>query len=122
MRADGPAQKSDILRLAVLGKEGGWYVDADDRCVAPLSTLAAGRAGFVAYQEEFSTLGNNVMGAAPGHPIITIALENAIEALAQGDTDIVWLSTGPGLLTRSFAQALPAKMSDWPTFLTSVLI
>ena len=69
------AQKSDVVRLAVLMHEGGWYADADDRCLAPLSGLPTGRAGFVAYQEWYATLGNNVLGAQAGHPVITTAFE-----------------------------------------------
>ena len=30
-------QKADILRLAVLAFEGGFFVDADDRCLKPLA-------------------------------------------------------------------------------------
>jgi len=30
-----------------------------------------------------------------------------VAAINRGDSDIVWLSTGPGLLTRAFAQWLP---------------
>lgn len=122
LRADGPAQRSDVLRLAVLEREGGWYADADDRCLAPLSSLDTGATQFVAYQEEFATLGNNVIGAAPGQKIITLALENAVATLEQGNNDIVWLSTGPGLLSRSFVQAMPGQPAQWPDFLRDVMI
>jgi hypothetical protein len=58
------------------------------------------------YQENYGTIANNFLGASRGNPVILRALELAVEAVLRGDNDIVWLSTGPGLLTRAFAQIL----------------
>ncbi len=120
--AQEKAQKSDILRLAVLNVEGGWYVDADDRCLGQLNSMAPTSARFVSYQEEYGTLGNNVLGAAPGQPVIAKALENAVTALVRGDRDTIWLSTGPGMLSRSFVQVLPTDTTEWPTYLREIAI
>ncbi|WP_207191854.1 tetratricopeptide repeat protein, partial [Paracraurococcus ruber] len=118
-RAREPAQKSDLFRLAWLLREGGWYIDADDRCLAPLGSLPAGDAALVLYQEDYGTAGNNVIGAAPGHPVIALALESATAALNRGDRDILWFSTGPGLLTRALARVLagqPAALAGMRLF------
>ncbi len=79
-------------------------MDADDRCVEPLTSFVPPDAALAGYQENYGTLGNNVLGAAPGHPVIVRALELAITAVNRGDHDIVWLLTGPGLLTRAAAE------------------
>ena len=105
-RSDHPAQKADLLRLAVLAVDGGIWADADDLCLAEVSPLLAGPAEFVTYQEIYGTLGNNVLAAVPGHPVIVHALELATAALLAGDTDIAWLSTGPGLLSRAFVDVM----------------
>jgi tetratricopeptide (TPR) repeat protein len=99
-----PAQRADIFRLAYLALNGGFYADADDLCLAHLGSFIPPDATFVGYQERFATLGNNFLTAAPGHPVIRLALEWATEATNRGDSDVLWLSTGPGLLTRAFAQ------------------
>jgi tetratricopeptide (TPR) repeat protein len=122
LRTRDMAQKSDILRLTVLWREGGWYADADDRCFAPLPSLGTGAARLVAYQEEFASLGNNLLGAQAGHPVIGAALAEAIASLQRGDTDIVWLATGPGLLSRSFVATLLTQGENWPDFLQDVAI
>ena len=102
-RAREPAARCDIFRLAVLQAEGGIYADADDRCVAPFDLDGV---GFLGYQEEYATLGNNILACVPGHPVIGLALGWAVAAVNRGDSDILWLRTGPGLLTRAFATCI----------------
>jgi tetratricopeptide (TPR) repeat protein len=105
-RATSPAMKADLFRLAYLARHGGVYVDADDRSTAPLAGVLPQGASLVLYREYLGTLGNNFLAAAPGHAVIRIALENATAAINRGDQEILWLSTGPGLITRSVAQVL----------------
>lgn len=101
-----PAQKADLFRLAILVREGGVYADADDRALKPLANFIPAGAELVLHQEDLGTLGNNFIAAAPGQPILAAALKAAITAIHRGDSDILWLSTGPGLITRAFASAL----------------
>jgi mannosyltransferase OCH1-like enzyme len=101
-RVREPAQKADMFRLARLAREGGVYADADDRCLAPLASILPVGATFVVYQEDYGTLGNNFIAAAPGHPVLGRALAQGVNAINRGDADVVWLSTGPALLTRAF--------------------
>src|SRR5262249_22721699 len=105
-RARGPAQATDLFRLAYLCVEGGFYCDADDWCFAPLSSFLPSNATFIGYLEGHGSLANNFLGAVPNHPFINRALELAIQAINRGDHDGTWLSTGPGLLSRATSQAL----------------
>jgi mannosyltransferase OCH1-like enzyme len=105
-RVRHPAQRADLFRLAYLAQEGGFYVDADDRCLSRIGLLFPGNVALAVYQENYGTIANNFLGASRGNPVILRALELAVEAVLRGDNDIVWLSTGPGLLTRAFAQIL----------------
>ena len=105
-RAVDIPQRADILRLAYLADEGGFFVDADDRCLASLDEHLSASATFVGYQEYLGSLGANFIGAARRHPVILSALSLALESVNRGDHDTAWLSTGPGLLTRAFAQTL----------------
>jgi tetratricopeptide (TPR) repeat protein len=110
-RAAEPTMKADIFRLAWLHGEGGFYIDADDRCLARLDSVDPGECSLLLYQEDFGTIGNNFMGAIARHPAIEQALLSAIEAVNRGDSDVVWLSTGPGLLTRGVARFLAEDMA-----------
>lgn len=96
------AQKADIFRLAVLLQEGGVYADADDRCLANLDSLVRGR-DIVLRHENLGSIGNNFIAVRSGHPVIEAALEGAVRAVLRGDSESIWLSTGPGMFTRALA-------------------
>lgn len=104
--AGSETMRADLFRLGWLAAEGGVYADADDRCHGAIDGLLPRGAGFVGYLEDYGTIGNNIMAAVPGHPVIKQALEWAAEAIARRDSDLLWLSTGPGLLSRSVALAV----------------
>ncbi|MDE1895820.1 MAG: tetratricopeptide repeat protein [Rhodospirillales bacterium] len=101
-------QKADIFRLAWLVQEGGIYADADDRCLRPLEALLPPGAGLVLAQEEFGCAANHFIAAAPGHPVLQAALRAVVNAVNRGDSEISWLLSGPGLLTRALAQHVAA--------------
>jgi len=109
-QARGAAQKADLLRLVWLWREGGVYVDADDRSKAPIAGLISG-SELVLWQESFGSIGNNFIAAAPGHPVIRDALASAVAAIIRGDSESIWFSTGPGLLSRTVARRLAAAPS-----------
>jgi mannosyltransferase OCH1-like enzyme len=121
-RASEPAKKADFFRLAYLFAEGGYYVDADDRCGAPLATVVPPHARLALFQEEYGTVGNNFIGVVPGHPVIATALDLAVEAIGRDDRDNVWLSTGPGLLTRALARTIAQSRLHWRRWLDSILV
>lgn len=98
------AAKSDILRLAVLFHDGGIYLDADDRCIAPLDDILQPGLDLIGYQEDLTSIGNNFLATAPGDPIFRAALDDAAMAFAQTAGESIWLATGPGAITRAIAR------------------
>ncbi|WP_297444037.1 glycosyltransferase family 32 protein, partial [Acidocella sp.] len=106
LRPMEPAKRADLFRLAWLYKAGGIYADADDLCLAPLASVLPASADMVLYQEEYGTVGNNFIATAPNNPMMKYALDQAVIAINRGDADILWLATGPGLLTRALAQQI----------------
>lgn len=121
-RAGAGAQQADLFRLGYLAASGGIYADADDRALSGLHAILPPDARLVLYQEDIGTAANNFIACAPGHEVIRRAFNLAISAIARGDEDTVWLSTGPGLLTRALAETLAQAGDDWPAALAGITI
>lgn len=68
-----PAERSDILRLEVLLRHGGVYVDTDFECRRSLEPLIADLDFFIADLKPGRT-NNAFIGAEPGHPLLERAL------------------------------------------------
>ncbi len=121
-RAVQPAQKADLFRLAYLVAMGGFYADMDDRCMRPIDEFVPAGASLALVQENYGTIGNNFIGAAPHSPVLIRALEWGVAALNRGDSDLLWLSTGPGLLTRALAAALISPPLFWRAWMPRVAV
>ena len=68
-----PAERADILRLEVLLDSGGVYIDTDMECLRSIDELIADLDVFVADSKP-GHANNAVIGALPGHPFLTLAL------------------------------------------------
>jgi inositol phosphorylceramide mannosyltransferase catalytic subunit len=69
-----PAERSDILRLELLWRDGGVYVDTDFECHRPLDPLIEGLDFFTAPLKPNGWVNNAFIGSIPGHPIVDRAL------------------------------------------------
>lgn len=125
-----PIQRVDFFRYLAVMKLGGFYFDLDvflseglsdllDRgCVFPFEELSVSRFLRRQYGMDWE-LGNYAFGATPDHPFIRAVVENCVRAqrsptwLDPMMTEIpgflrpeftVLNSTGPGLVTRTFAE------------------
>ena len=81
-KSDNPAEKSDLLRLEILYKEGGIYVDHDVKCMKAFDPLNASYDFYCGIDMPFRSslpsciyTTNNLIGVKPGHPIILRAME-----------------------------------------------
>jgi mannosyltransferase OCH1-like enzyme len=68
-----PAERSDILRLELLWREGGVYLDTDFECRRPLEPFIEGLDFCVAYLKP-GRVNNAFIGATAGHPILDRAI------------------------------------------------
>jgi mannosyltransferase OCH1-like enzyme len=69
-----PAERSDILRLELLWRQGGVYVDTDFECLRPLDPLIEGLDFVTAPLKPNGWVNNAFIGSAPAHPILDRAL------------------------------------------------
>ena len=68
-----PVERADILRLELLWRFGGVYLDIDMECLRPIDVLVEG-LDFFATEIKPGRVTNTVIGAAPLHPILDLAL------------------------------------------------
>ena len=121
-----PVMLADLFRLAVVAKEGGFYLDADVLAKAPLDPLVDEAAVFplewwksdAAFAErhagaaprdalEHYQVGNYAFGAERGHPFVADALDEAARRVAAlagpAVTDLdVLRTTGPYMLSEVY--------------------
>jgi inositol phosphorylceramide mannosyltransferase catalytic subunit len=73
-RLRNPAERSDILRLEVLFRFGGLYVDTDVECLRPIDPLLEEGVDFFVNSAGAGRAHNAVIGAVAGHPVLEQAL------------------------------------------------
>jgi mannosyltransferase OCH1-like enzyme len=105
------AMKSDYFRLSYLYKNGGVYVDADDRCLKPIDPIIANLATtnlIASVTDDFPGYVHNwFLAANPGSQVLGMALAQAtndiIDSEGRTPRPDIWQTTGPGLITRCIA-------------------
>jgi inositol phosphorylceramide mannosyltransferase catalytic subunit len=73
-RLRAPAERANILRLELLSRDGGVYVDADFECLRSIEPLIQQAELFITLAKP-GRVNNALMGSKPGHPAIAEALE-----------------------------------------------
>jgi len=92
-----PAERADILRLELLHRQGGVYLDADFECLKPIDPLLDGVGCFLGLLDS-GRVSNAVIGTEPGHPLLARAMAEVRPRTTYGPVDRE--GTGPLLLER----------------------
>jgi inositol phosphorylceramide mannosyltransferase catalytic subunit len=92
-----PAERSDIIRLEVLFRFGGVYVDTDCECLRPIDPLLREGVELFASPDGAAKIYTYVIGSAREHPLLERALRELRPVteygLDQGGTGPRFLST-----------------------------
>ena len=95
-RCGSYAQTADVLRLELLYRLGGVYVDTDFECFKPIDLLLAG-ARTVFCSENGAVISNSFIAAEAGSPLILRLLDRLPQTLGGPYPN---QETGPGFFTR----------------------
>src|SRR5215211_2611228 len=98
-----PAQKADIVRLELLLRFGGVYVDTDFEALKPLEPLLDGIECFAA-TEDRRWVSTGIMGSAPHHPFITRLVEQVPKSIADQPDGAPNRQTGPWFVTAQLSE------------------
>ncbi len=96
--------RSDILRLEILYREGGVYIDTDFECIKPemfdlLNRCYDFYTGLMPL-DCFFCVANGLIASIPGHPIVRACIENMAKPEKLKNKWDSIANKGPGLLTR----------------------
>jgi hypothetical protein len=69
-----PAERANILRLELLWRHGGVYIDTDFECLRPIDPLIEHARFFIGLSKP-GRRANGLMGAVAGHPLLDEALD-----------------------------------------------
>jgi mannosyltransferase OCH1-like enzyme len=108
--------QADVLRLSLLARYGGLYVDTDVEPFRNIQPLLDGHACVVGRSVNADAMGyhaitNSVMAAAPGHAWIQALVDGLPEALARFGNESLARAIGPWHLDRTYSAG------TWPTVL-----
>lgn len=96
-----PAQRADLMRLEILWREGGIYVDTDCEPVRSLEPLRAHECFFGS--EDGIHYSTGVIGAVAGHPAIRAYLDGVLDGGRVGSGLPPNEATGPVFATEVLA-------------------
>lgn len=97
-------EKSDILRLEILFREGGLYADVDVACLNidffdHLHRTLTFYAGFEPLEHRWLGVSNAMMGSAPGHPLLRKMLLDLKPHFFAHEHKWAVVKTGPKFVT-----------------------
>jgi mannosyltransferase OCH1-like enzyme len=102
-----PVERADILRLELLYRHGGVYVDTDLECLRPLDDVLEGEE-FVGVCHKPGRITNTAIAGVPRHPLLGRALEEV------NPMDTYWTSTSQGLKKVAGPLLLERLVPDYP--------
>lgn len=91
--------QADVLRLVLLERFGGWYLDLDMEALRPLQGLE-GRGAFIIGEEDADSLGSAVIAAVPGHPLVRRLVRCLHGSIIRNRGLGIMHQTGPAFITR----------------------
>ena len=119
-RLRAPVERADILRLEILFRHGGVYVDTDLECLRSLDDVLDGE-DFVGVCHKPGRITNTAIAAAPGHPLLERALAEVrpMEMYWTNASERLKEVAGPLLLERLVQDYPDVKLLEPPVFFPS---
>ena len=111
-----PAERADILRLELLHREGGVYVDFDVECLRPIDELLEDVVCF-AGRLDSGRITNTILGSVSGHPFFERTLQEVRARTTYGPVDRE--GTGPLLLNRLLPEFPDVTVFETDLFLAT---
>ena len=106
-RLRAPVERADILRLEILYRDGGVYLDTDLECLRPLDPFLDGEE-FVGVCHKPGRITNTAIAAIPKHPLLKRALQEV------HPMDMYWTNSSERLKEVAGPLLLERLVVDFP--------
>ncbi|MGE5980222.1 glycosyltransferase [Klebsiella aerogenes] len=108
---------SDMMRYEIMFYHGGFYVDADTVCVAPLESWLFDSQVCMSMENELTRSGlvANTYIAAEPKSVLMAELMMAIKARLSVSDEQAWIATGPKLVTDTIHRLKYNNLTLWPS-------
>ena len=119
-RLRAPVERADIMRLEIVYRYGGVYLDTDLECVRALDPELEGQT-FVGVCHKPGRITNTMIAAVPEHPLLEHALRevNPMDMYWTGTSERLKEVAGPLLLDRLVPDYPDIKLLPPPVFFPS---
>lgn len=112
---------ADIMRLEILWKYGGIFIDADSVCIEPLNDFIMNRSGFAVFENETirpELIANGVIGFCKEHPLVGDMIQEIKSGILDSQIPRMqsWKVLGPGLITRFLNTGKYSDVSVFPSY------
>jgi mannosyltransferase OCH1-like enzyme len=113
-------ERADILRLEILYRHGGVYLDGDLECLRPIDPVLEGQ-DFVGVCHKPGRITNTAIAAVPQHPLLERALDqvNPMEMYWTAQSERLKEVAGPLLLEKLVPDYPEIKLLEPPFFFPS---
>jgi mannosyltransferase OCH1-like enzyme len=92
-----PAQMADLLRIEILHRYGGVYVDVDFECLRPIDGLLT-NVNVFACSEDGLHITNSIIGGKAGAEFFNVLIDNVPKTLGLAPVNV---ETGPVFFTKT---------------------
>jgi inositol phosphorylceramide mannosyltransferase catalytic subunit len=108
-----PAERSDVIRVELLHRYGGVYVDLDFESLRPIDPLLEGVEIFLGLRKPRRP-NNAIIGSVPGHPVLARAIREIRPRTTYGPVDKT--GTGPLFWRKLLRDHSEVTLFDVPVF------
>lgn len=107
-----PGRRSDVLRLILLQRFGGVYLDVDFYCCRALDELHYNFDLYCGTINQFCEIGNAVIGSIPQHPCLAQCLAAIDLCKKPYSSRMILAESGPYFFTQQLMRYLKTNPSD----------
>jgi len=111
------AGRSDIVRYEILYEYGGFFIDADAKCLKPLDDFLCDNDSFSVFENEevrHGLIANGYLASSENNKLMNYLINSLNRKKTVIDNE-PWINTGPLFLTNEVKRLMYSKLKVYPS-------